>query len=138
MTCQQIQAVTSLTLRGTRKESRNSAVTKTDSISFSNDTKMLHKKWSQKIEPFWWYLMLKNQIIRLEERILRPRLKNQTVELLQMAESNCCCFYACLPICKNQHHCSIQSWHIADSILGITFDMPRCTKTHPHEQIESK
>ena len=31
---------------------------------------------------------------------------------------------------KNQHHSSIQSYHITYLTLRITFDMPKCTWTH--------
>ena len=30
------------------------------------------------------------------------------------------------PYVKNQHHSSIQSWHIADLTMSITFGRPRC------------
>ena len=38
---------------------------------------------------------------------------------------------------KNQHHSSIQFWHIEDLILEITFIMPKCTRQHPYECTES-
>ena len=38
---------------------------------------------------------------------------------------------------KNHHHGSIQSWHIVNLILRITFGRPRCTWPHPYERTES-
>ena len=35
------------------------------------------------------------------------------------------CFYGCF-------YSLIQSFHIAEAILEITFDMPRCTLDHTH------
>ena len=70
------------------------------------------------------------------ERILGPELKNQTVELPEMIEP-ICWLYGCLTLLKNQHHSSIQFWHIADSVLGIIFVMPRCTWLHPYQWTES-
>ena len=44
-----------------------------------------------------------------------------------------CCFCWNLSICKNQHHSSIQSWHIADLIFRITFGRPRYAWPHPYK-----
>ena len=38
---------------------------------------------------------------------------------------------------KNQHHSSIQSYHITYLTLRITFDMPKCTWPHQYEWTES-
>ena len=38
---------------------------------------------------------------------------------------------------KKQCHSSIQSWHIADLVLGIIFDMYRWAWTNPYEWTES-
>ena len=66
------------------------------------------------IKPFWRHLMLKNQTIWLAERFLGSKLKNQTVKLLEIAQS-ICCFYASLPTYKKTRlHSSIQSLHIED------------------------
>ena len=47
---------TGLTLRGTHKDS-NSSMTKICSVSFNHDDKLLCKKSSKKIKPFWRYFM---------------------------------------------------------------------------------
>ena len=41
------------------------------------------------------------------------------------------------PHAKRRHRSSIQSWHIADLILGITFGIPWCAGPHPCECTES-
>ena len=43
----------------------------------------------------------------------------------------------CLPYAEHQYHSSIQSWHIADLISGITCDMPRCNWLNSYEWTES-
>ena len=50
--------------------------------------------------------MKNNQTIRLADKILGPKLKIQTVKLLEIPES-IYCFYEYLPICKKQYHSSI-------------------------------
>lgn len=54
-----------------------------------------------KIEIERSYFMLKNQAIQLTGLILRSKLKNQTVKLLEMIVS--VCWFYMLPICKNKH-----------------------------------
>ena len=54
-------------------------------------------------------------------KISRTRLLNYLIWFNHFA------VYECLPISKNQHHNLIKHWHFADSILKITFGIPRCT-----------
>ena len=76
--------------------------------------------------------MLKNQAIWLIERFLEPKHKNKTFKLLEMTES-LFSFSGWLSIYRNQHHSPIQSWHIADALLGIFFDITRCAWPYPYE-----
>ena len=80
--------------------------------------------------------MLKKQKIWLVERILKLKVKNQTVELLEITES-IPSFYQWLFTCQNHHHSSIQPWHIARWILEIAFGMTRYAWPHPYEWTES-
>ena len=41
------------------------------------------------------------------------------------------------PYLRNQHHSSIWSWYITDSVLIITFHMLRCSMPHPYTWRES-
>ena len=48
-----------------------------------------------------------------------------------------CCFCWSLLVSKNQHHSSIQFWHILHLILRITFGRLRYAWLHPHNWTES-
>ena len=98
------------------------------------------KKWSQKVKPFWRILCKKNQAIWLGEWILGPKLKKQTIELLETSESFCC-FYQCLPLCKKTGIISqfsldvlqICYWNL---ILLLIFNV-KIAWPHPYEWTES-
>ena len=76
----------SLTSRDTYRESQNPSVIKI----FGTFSKLgslyllLQKSWSQKIDPFQRYFIIKKQVIWLTNIILATKLKNKTVELLEM------------------------------------------------------
>ena len=90
---------TSFTSTDTIKELPSPLVTKINSVGFIHDAELLCKKWSQKIKPLWRYFMQKNQAIWLEETILGPKLKKNTVKEIETTDS-ICSFYKCLPIYK--------------------------------------
>ena len=46
------------------------------------------------------------------------------------------CWFYVFPYAKNQHHSSIQAWHIEDLLLGITLGMPRFTWPNSYESTE--
>ena len=62
-----------------------------------------------------------------------PRLLNYLKYLNQFAVST-----DTYPYSKNQHHSSIKSWNIPDSILIITFGMSRCALQHIYTWTESQ
>lgn len=76
----------SLTSRDTYRESQNPSVIKI----FGTFSKLgslyllLQKSWSQKIDPFQRYFIIKKQVIWSTNIILATKLKNQTAELLEM------------------------------------------------------
>ena len=59
--------------------------------------------------------MLNNQAICLAENILEPKLKDETIKLLEMTES-ICCSYGCSAIYKKIRE------------LGITCDHPHMNR----------
>ena len=61
-------------------------MTKTYAVGFNHDAQLSYKNWSQKSKQFWRHFVLMNQVIWLAERNLSPKLKNQTVRLLEMTE----------------------------------------------------
>ena len=62
----------------------NPSVTTAYSVGSNHDIKLLYKKWSQKVKPFWRYFMFKNQTTWLTKRILGAKLKKWAVKLLQV------------------------------------------------------
>ena len=84
--------------------------------------------------------MLKNQTICMSEELLRKKIKNRNrlLNYLKWLVQ----FVALMdvyPYLINQHQSSVQSYsiHIADSILRIVSDTPRCVWPHPYECSES-
>ena len=85
---------TSLTSRDTCKECQTPSVTKIYSVGFNHETKNGIKGSS-------------HSGVILCKRIKQSSiLKRHIVKLIEITKSSCC-FYGCLPICKNQHCSSI-------------------------------
>ena len=64
--------------------------------NFCHDVELLCKKWSQAILEIFHVKESRHLIVKEN---LGPKAKNQTIKLLEIADS-ICCFYGCLPICK--------------------------------------
>lgn len=110
---------TNLPSRVTHKKFLNPPVTKTYWEGSNHEAKLLHKKWSQKIRSFWRYFILKNQEIRRPQMLNYLKWLNQSVLSMDSTHMQ-----------KKQHHSAIQSWHNANSTLGVVFQMPRCFCPH--------
>lgn len=118
-----------LDFRGHSQRFPNSSLTKICSFGSSHDAELSCKNISQKIKPFW----KSSNLISREN--FGPKLKNQTVKLLETTES-ICCFYKCLSTFKKSAS-QFNSALTSDLILRITLGMPRCTWPHPYEWNES-
>ena len=98
---------------------------------------IVYKNWNKKIKPFWKYFIWK-----------KIKQSDSQREFLSWNSNGCLLNYlkwlnqfvvsldAC-PYAKNQHHSSMQSWYIADLILGVISGMPRCAWSHSYKWIES-